>query len=60
VTPDQRHHGHERAVLANRHDLYERMRRASPERWSGATRNWLPVELVVLNPERAPLARQLS
>jgi putative transposase len=54
VTPDQRHHGRERTVLASRHDLYERARRANPERWSGSTRNWLPVELVVLNPERAP------
>ena len=54
VTPDQRHHGRERAVLASRHELYERARRANPERWSGSTRNWLPVELVVLNPERAP------
>lgn len=54
VTPDQRHHGHERAVLASRRELYERVRRANPERWTGATRNWLPIELVVLNPERAP------
>ena len=60
VTPDQRHHGHDRAVLAQRHALYERMRRANPERWSGATRNWSPVASVILNPERAPLARQLS
>ena len=52
-TPNQRHHGHERAVLASRHELYQRMRRANPERWSGLTRNWLPVEVVVLNPERA-------
>lgn len=59
VTPDQRHHGREPAVLARRHELYERMRRANPERWSGATRNWLPVGSVVLNPERPPLARQL-
>jgi len=54
VTPDQRHHGRERAVLASRHELYERVRRANPERWSGSTRNWLPIGLVVLNPERAP------
>lgn len=60
VTPDQRHHGREQAVLANRHELYERMRQANPERWSGRTRNWLPVASVVLNRERAPLARQLS
>src|SRR5207302_130357 len=54
VTPDQRHNGREGAVLASRNELYQRARRASPERWSGSTRNWLPVGLVVLNPERAP------
>lgn len=60
VTPNERHHGRERAVLASRHELYERMRRTYPERWSGATRNWLPVGSVILNPERALPARQLS
>ena len=60
VTPDQRHYGRERVVLSSRHKLYECMRRANPERWSGATRNWLPVGTVVLNPERTPPARQLS
>jgi len=50
VTPDQRHHSRERAVLASRHDLYECMRRANPERWSGRIRNWLPVGSVVLKP----------
>jgi putative transposase len=54
VTPQQRHHGRERVVLASRHELYQRVRRAYPERWSGSTRNWLPIGLVVLNPERAP------
>jgi len=38
----------------------ERMRQANPERWSGRTRNWLPVGSVVLNPKRAPSVRQLS
>jgi hypothetical protein len=56
VTPDQRHHGRESAVLARRHKLYENMRRVNPERWSGSTRNWSPVGLVVLNPERARAA----
>ena len=60
VTPDQRHHARDLAVLASRRELYERVRQANPERWSGATRNWLPVRTVVLNPERAILARQLS
>jgi putative transposase len=59
VTPDRRYRGRERAVLAERHNLYQRMRRAYPPRWSGVTRNWLPVGSVVLNPERTP-ARQLS
>ena len=54
VTPDQRHHGREGAVLASRNELYQRARRASPERWSGSTRNWLPVGLVVLNTNAHP------
>jgi putative transposase len=54
VTPDERHHGRECDVLARRHQLYDRARSANPERWSGDTRNWSPVQLVVLNPERAP------
>jgi transposase InsO family protein len=66
VTPDERHHGRERAVLAQRHALYERARRANPERWSRSTRNWAPIGMVVLNPKGAPQdrttcpARQLS
>jgi putative transposase len=55
VTPDERHHGREHDVLAARRELYERARSANPERWTGASRNWDPVELVTLNPERAPL-----
>lgn len=52
VTPDERHHGRERNVLARRNDLYQRARLANPERWSRSTRNWTPVGLVTLNPER--------
>jgi transposase InsO family protein len=53
VTADERHYGRERDVLAHRRELYERARRANPERWRGTTRNWCPVGLVALNPERA-------
>ncbi len=66
VTPDERHFGQEQAVLARRHELYENARAANPERWSRATRNWTPVSLVTLNPERvppnisAPMPRQQS
>jgi transposase InsO family protein len=60
VTPDERHEGRERSVLAKRHALYERARDANPERWSRSTRNWSPVGLVILNPERVPLPLQLA
>ena len=51
VTPDERHSGREHRILARRRALYERARRANPERWTSGTRNWSPVGLVVLNPE---------
>ena len=52
VTPDERHRGEDRVLLANRHQVYELARSARPERWSGKTRNWQPVGPVWLNPER--------
>jgi transposase InsO family protein len=55
VTPDERHFGAEHDILARRHQLYERARGANPERWTRSTRNWCPVGLVVLNPERRAL-----
>ncbi len=54
VTPDERYFGQEHAVLARRRELYERVRNATPQRWTGATRNWTPVGLVTLNPEQVP------
>lgn len=50
VTPAQRHHGEERAVLAKRQEVYCKAKEANPNRWSGSPRNWEPVETVVLNP----------
>ncbi len=52
VTPDERHYGRELEILNNRERVYERARRENPRRWSGATRNWTPVETVYLNPEK--------
>ncbi len=52
VTPAQRHAGEDHAILAARHDLYTRARKANPARWSGNTRNWTPIGAVTLNPER--------
>lgn len=51
VTPDQRHRGEDRALLAERHRVYQLARAAHPERWSGKTRNWQPTGSVWLNPE---------
>lgn len=55
VTPDERHFGTEHDILTRRRELYERARGANPERWTRSTRNWAPVGLVVLNPERRVL-----
>jgi transposase InsO family protein len=51
VTPDQRHDGREREILARRHQLYQLARRSNPERWTRNTRNWSPIDLVTLNPQ---------
>ena len=52
VSPAQRHAGDDTAILAARHELYLQARQRTPRRWSGATRNWTPIEVVTLNPER--------
>lgn len=57
VTPAERHAGLDVEILAHRHDVYERARALHPERWSGATRNWTPVETVTLNPRRERATR---
>jgi putative transposase len=56
VSPDDRHYGREKNILANRRIIYEQARDRHPERWSRQTRNWNPVPLVWLNPvkDRAP------
>src|SRR3954454_17822384 len=59
VTPAQRHVGQDGPMLAARHALYQRARQSNPTRWSGPTRNWTPVRLVTLNPERDTLVQAL-
>lgn len=51
VTPAARHAGEDRTILARRARVYEQARARRPERWSKSTRNWSPVEQVVLNPK---------
>lgn len=50
VTPDDRHFGRDAALLAQRHQVYQRARARHPERWSRDTRDWTPAGPVRLNP----------
>lgn len=52
VTPHERHAGQDAALLARRVDVYEAAKAKHPQRWSGSTRNWQPVQVVHLNPEQ--------
>lgn len=52
VTPDDRYHGRDKAILAERHRLYQRTRKHHRQRWSGDTRDWSPAPAVVLNPHQ--------
>jgi transposase InsO family protein len=53
VTPEQRHQGLDQAILAKRHEVYQRAQSRNPNRWSGTTRNWEPIQDVGLNRRRA-------
>lgn len=52
VTPHERHAGQDSALLSKRAHVYEAAKAANPQRWSGATRNWQPVRVVHLNPDK--------
>ncbi len=58
VSPQQRHVGADRAILAARHALYEQARQRHPERWSGSARNWSHISVVALNPEREAVVKR--
>jgi len=51
VTPNDRDAGRDEEILARRRKVYEEARRRHPERWSGATRDWTRVDVVLLNPD---------
>ena len=52
VTPAQRQAGLDTALLRQRSEIYEAARKRHPARWRGATRNWLPIRVVHLNPDQ--------
>ena len=49
VTPNQRHSGRSRMVLAHRREVYHAARQANPRRWSGDIRRWGEPDHVCLN-----------
>ena len=56
LTPNERHEGRGEAILSARRAVYDRARRATPGRWSGATRRWRTEDEVNLN--RPPTGRR--
>ena len=52
VTPDDRHFGREKHILANRQKVYAKARSQHQNRWAKNMRNWNPVHQVWLNPEK--------
>lgn len=60
VTPGQRHRGEDVAILEQRTALYEKAKSTRPERWSGNTRDWQPVKLVYLNPNKSSNQKEVK
>ena len=52
VTPAQRHAGLDTALLNKRDAVYAAAKAKHPERWSGATRDWQPILVAHLNPDK--------
>ena len=51
VAPADRHDGDDVEILDKRHAVYQAAEERHPERWTCGTRNWRPIEKVVLNPD---------
>jgi transposase InsO family protein len=52
VTPYEKHTGAEINILKRREKVYKNAKEQNPSRWTGAVRNWQPIEKVVLNPTK--------
>jgi transposase InsO family protein len=50
VTPNDRHRGLDKLILANRLSVYRKAKLKNPSRWSGTIRNWEKETLAALNP----------
>lgn len=56
VTPNDRHEGRDTEILAKRQLVYAAAKGRTPRRWTGDMRNWRPIPVVTLNPEKEPNA----
>ena len=52
VPPALRHAKLDGAILRNRNRVYLNAKKNNPNRWSRSTRNWNPINEVLLNPEK--------
>lgn len=52
VIPSLRQGGLDKAILGQRHRIYQQAQAEHPARWSRQTRNWQPVGSVWLNPDK--------
>lgn len=60
VTPNDRHHGRDIAILEQRKSVYAAAQARNPRRWTGAPRKWDRPLIVTLNPERTIHARPVN
>ena len=60
VSPEARHRGDDKAILAARHQVYLNAQTRHPLRWSRRTRDWTPIGAVTLNPERNSIVSDAS
>lgn len=58
VTPQQRHTGEDRQILAHRKQVYQKAKQNQPNRWSQEIRNWEPIKEVHLNPQNNQVIKQ--
>ena len=52
VTPEQRHLGLDKQILAKRNIVYLNAKSKNPNRWSKNTRNWKYIDNVILNDDK--------
>ncbi|WP_028573612.1 IS3 family transposase [Desulfonatronovibrio hydrogenovorans] len=60
VTPNDRHTGRDKEILARRRVVYQRAKMKNPERWSGQIRKWSAPSEVTLNKKRTSNTEKIA